>query len=91
MSDELIRMTASEAVRRLKAKEITPLDLIDAAEKRIAACEGALNALPTLCLDRAREHLATCGCQTGCPSCVGPAYALGPEVREAVAHLLTLA
>jgi DEAD/DEAH box helicase domain-containing protein len=41
--------------------------------------------------DRAREHLATCGCQTGCPSCVGPAYALGPEVREAVAHLLSLA
>src|SRR5688572_13582675 len=56
MSDELIRMTATEAVRRLKSKEITPLDLIDAAEKRIAACEGALNALPTLCLDRAREH-----------------------------------
>jgi amidase len=56
MSDELIRMTACEAVRRLKAKEITPLDLIDAAEKRIAACEGALNALPTLCLDRARDH-----------------------------------
>src|SRR5438552_81575 len=39
--------------------------------------------------DRAREHLASCGCQTGCPSCVGPAYALGPEVRESVAHLLS--
>src|SRR5882672_8206984 len=41
--------------------------------------------------DRAREHLASCSCQTGCPSCVGPAYALGPEVRESVAHLLSLA
>jgi len=40
--------------------------------------------------DRAREHLASCGCDTGCPSCVGPAYALGPEVRESVAHLLSL-
>jgi len=56
MTDELIRMTAREAVRRLGKKEITPLDLIDAAEKRIASCEGALNALPTLCLDRARDH-----------------------------------
>jgi amidase len=54
--DELIRLTACEAVRRLTAGEITPLDLIDAAEKRIAACEPALNALPTLCLERARDH-----------------------------------
>ena len=41
-------------------------------------------------LDRAREHLDSCGCGTGCPSCVGPAYALGAEVREAVADLLSL-
>jgi DEAD/DEAH box helicase domain-containing protein len=41
-------------------------------------------------LQRAREHLASCGCGTGCPSCVGPAYALGAEVREAVADLLSL-
>ena len=41
-------------------------------------------------LDRAREHLDSCGCGTGCPSCVGPAYALGTEVREAVADLLSL-
>jgi amidase len=56
MSDELIRLSAREAVRRIEAKEITPLDLIDAAEKRIALCEPALNALPTLCFDRARDH-----------------------------------
>jgi DEAD/DEAH box helicase domain-containing protein len=41
-------------------------------------------------LDRAREHLDSCGCGTGCPSCVGPAYALGTEVREAVADLLSV-
>src|SRR5436309_8910845 len=40
---------------------------------------------------RAREHLESCGCRTGCPSCVGPAYALGADVRESVAHLLALA
>jgi amidase len=55
-SDELIRLTAREAVQRLTAGEITPLDLIDASEKRIAALEPALNALPTLCLERARAH-----------------------------------
>lgn len=53
MSD-LIRLTAREAVQRLKAREITPLDLIDAALARIAEVEPAINALPTLCEERAR-------------------------------------
>jgi amidase len=56
MSEELIRLTASEAVRKLKQKEVSPLELIDAAEKRIAAVEPQVNALPTLCLERARDH-----------------------------------
>ena len=56
MSDELIRLTATEAVARLKRREISPLDLIDAAAARIAAVEPAVNALPTLCFDRARDH-----------------------------------
>ena len=55
-SDELIRLTATEAVAKLKRGEITPLDLIDAAERRIAEVEPAINALPTLCFDRARKH-----------------------------------
>lgn len=56
MSDELIRLTATEAVARLQRREVTPLELIDAAAARIAAVEPAVNALPTLCLDRARDH-----------------------------------
>ena len=54
--DELCRLTATEAVLRLKRREITPLDLIDAAARRIAEVEPAINALPTLCLARARAH-----------------------------------
>lgn len=56
MIDDLIRLTATDAVARLKRREISPLDLIDAAEKRIGSVEPAVNALPTLCLDRARKH-----------------------------------
>ena len=56
MHDELIRLTAAQAVARLERGDITPLDLIDAAERRIAEVEPALNALPTLCLERGREH-----------------------------------
>ncbi len=56
MSEDLIRLTATEAVARLKRREVSPLELIDAAERRIAQVEPAVNALPTLCLDRARDH-----------------------------------
>jgi Amidase len=56
MSDELWRMSGVEAVARLKKGEISPLDLVEASARRIAEVEPAVNALPTLCLDRARDH-----------------------------------
>jgi amidase len=53
---ELWRLSAVEAVRLLKRREVSPLELIDAAEKRIAATNPRINALVTLCYERAREH-----------------------------------
>ncbi len=53
---ELWQLTATEAVKLLKARKVSPRELIDAAEKRIAAADPAVNALPTLCLDRARKR-----------------------------------
>src|SRR3546814_17776883 len=58
LQDPLIRMTAREAVQALKTRQVSPAELIDAAEKRIAAVEPAVNALPTLCLARGRAHAA---------------------------------
>jgi amidase len=54
--DELCNLTASAAVDLLRRGEVSPLELIDAAAARIAQVEPQLNALPTLCLDRARDH-----------------------------------
>ncbi|HZQ01258.1 MAG TPA: amidase family protein [Reyranella sp.] len=54
--DELWKMTAVEAVTLLKKKEVSPLDLVEASAKRMAEVEPAVNAMPTLCLDRARDH-----------------------------------
>jgi amidase len=52
----LIEKSATEIVGLLKRGEVTPLDLIDTLEQRIAEVEPSINALPTLCLDRARDH-----------------------------------
>ncbi|MGE3873913.1 MAG: amidase [Parvibaculaceae bacterium] len=53
---DLIRSTANEIVSRLRKEEITPLDCLDALEKRIGQVDKAVNALPTLCFERARDH-----------------------------------
>lgn len=54
--DELLRMTARQAVSALKNGDVTPLDLIAAAEARVGEVEPVVNALPTTCFDRARER-----------------------------------
>ena len=54
-SSELTSLSARAAVEMLKSGKVSPLELIDAAEERIAAVEPAVNAVPTLCLDQARE------------------------------------
>ncbi|MGB9365233.1 MAG: amidase family protein [Xanthobacteraceae bacterium] len=56
MNDDLIRQDAVTIVARLKSGEVTPHDLLDVLEKRIAAVDGAVNALPTRCFERARQH-----------------------------------
>jgi amidase len=53
---DLIRMTATALVDGLKTGAITPLDCLDALEKRIAEVDGMVNALPTRCFDRARAQ-----------------------------------
>ncbi|WP_338831453.1 amidase [Bradyrhizobium sp. 27S5] len=57
MADQgLVKETACAVVGKLKAGDVTPLDLLDVLEKRIAEVDGKVNALPTLCFDRARSH-----------------------------------
>ncbi|WP_375779824.1 amidase [Bradyrhizobium sp. ma5] len=57
MADQgLVKETACAVVEKLKAGDVTPLDLLDVLEKRIAEVDGKVNALPTLCFDRGRTH-----------------------------------
>ncbi|MCE2979065.1 MAG: amidase [Betaproteobacteria bacterium] len=82
---ELTRLTACAAVDLLERREVSPLDLVEAAAARIAATDGALNALPTLCLDRARDHakrlMAAPG---GSPGTLGRLHGLPIAVKDNV-------
>ena len=52
----LVRLSACEVVDLLAIGAVTPLDLLDTLQERIAKVDGAVNALPTLCFDRARDR-----------------------------------
>jgi amidase len=80
MTDELIRLSATEAVARLRRGEISPLDLIEAAASRIASVEPSVNALPTLCLDRARAHARRLMAGEGCEAANEPGWLAGLPV-----------
>jgi amidase len=51
-----VQATACAIIDKLNSGEVTPLDLLDVLEQRIAEVDGQVNALPTLCFDRARER-----------------------------------
>src|SRR5262245_39047214 len=54
IDSELYRADACTIVDLLRREEISSHDLLDVLERRIAAVDPAVNALPTLCFDRAR-------------------------------------
>jgi len=59
--DTLINLSACEMVRLLGENEVTPMDALDALEHRIDEVEEAINALPTRCFNRARDHAKKLG------------------------------
>ena len=55
---ELCNLEAHQVVELLRKGEVSPEDLLDASATRIEQVEAHVNALPTLCFDRAKEYLA---------------------------------
>ncbi|MCL4290700.1 MAG: amidase [Thermoleophilia bacterium] len=74
-SSDPISLPAREAVRLLRDGELSPLELIDAALGRVAATDGQLNALPTLCPERARERARRLMAEP--PDAPGPSWLAG--------------
>ena len=58
MADELIHSTARQIRAGLAQGAVAPSELLDALESRITQVDHKVNALPTLCFDRARDFAA---------------------------------
>src|SRR5688572_21534818 len=56
MRTELWRLSATEAVGLLKRREVSPVELVEAALARIEATNPRINAIVTLCAGRALAH-----------------------------------
>lgn len=56
MRDELIALSACEVADALHRGELRPSDLVEASIARIEATDGAVNALPVRCYERARAQ-----------------------------------
>jgi DEAD/DEAH box helicase domain-containing protein len=63
------------------------LYLFDAYPGGIGFSEPLFRAHELL-VRKTRELIAACGCQQGCPSCVGPAGDLAPRAKEAALAIL---
>jgi amidase len=53
---ELTRLSACDAVALLRSGDLGPSELVEAALERIEETDAALNAMPTVCAERARAH-----------------------------------
>ncbi len=54
--DDLYKLTACEAVKLLRTKQVSPLELVDASIARIERTNPHINAVVTPCYERARER-----------------------------------
>ncbi|MBL26091.1 MAG: amidase [Rhodospirillaceae bacterium] len=74
--DELLKRTATDVVGMLRKKEVSPVELIEASLARIEAVEPQVNALPTVCADRALDRARS----MRHPAEPGPGYLWGLPV-----------
>ena len=52
---ELYKLSALDTINLLKSEEVSPLDCLKSLQNRIDEVNQHVNALPTLCFDRAEQ------------------------------------
>ena len=85
--NELTELTAREAVARLKAGEVSPLELIDAAQARIAETDDRINAFVRLMRQSALEEAAAAELRAQAGERRGPLDGIGIAVKDLYARM----
>ncbi|RDD62188.1 amidase [Ferruginivarius sediminum] len=73
--------SAVEVVSLLQSGEITPNELLDSLEDRVSEVDRHVNALPTLCFDRARRAARSC---SRMDKRRGPLWGLPVAIKDSV-------
>lgn len=81
---ELYKLTARQMVDLLRTRQISPLEAVDASASRIEETDGDLNAMPTLCVERARDCAKELSRDTGEGAGLGQLYGLPIAVKDLV-------
>ncbi|MGE4647835.1 MAG: amidase family protein [Arenicellales bacterium] len=81
-SDELSGLFATELSARLRSGALSPLEVMDATISRIEAVNPKVNALPILCLDRARKQARAMTEQRISADAKGPLWGLPLAVKD---------
>jgi DEAD/DEAH box helicase domain-containing protein len=87
-SEAFLPVPLKEAISGTAKEFFEPnLYLFDAYPGGIGFSEPLFRAHELL-VNRTRELIAGCGCESGCPSCVGPAGDLAPRAKDAALAIL---
>ena len=81
---ELYEKTARQMVELLRTRQVSPLEAVEASAARIEETDGNLNAMPTLCVDRAREHARKLSEQSPGDGGTGQLHGLPIAVKDLV-------
>ena len=79
---ELIRRSASEMARLLRAGEVSAAELVEAHLERIAAINPQLNAVVTLCAERARREAAAADAALARGDQLGPLHGVPFTLKD---------
>jgi amidase len=79
---ELSKLTATELTIQLRSAAVSPLEVLDAVICRIETTNPTVNALPILCLDRARERAYQMTEKPAANDSKGPLWGLPIAVKD---------
>lgn len=84
MSEDLCFLSLADAARRVKAREISPVDLVDAVLERIERHDDKLHAFVLPCAERAREQARDAEVEIAAGRWKGPLHGIPVAVKDIV-------